>query len=108
MAQATYHDPCHLGRRLGCYEPPRQLLQRAVTQLDELTHHHEAATCCGSGGLLPQTDPPLASAIARERLSEQPANLPLISACPACQSHLGRNGSGQVYDLLEVLDEAMR
>lgn len=108
MAQATYHDPCHLGRRLGCYEPPRQLLQRAVTQLDELTHHHEAATCCGSGGLLPQTDPPLASAIARERLSEQPANLPLISACPACQSHLGRNGSSQVYDLLEVLDEAMR
>jgi len=113
LARASYQDPCHLGRRLGCYEPPRQLLRRAVKKLFEMpgqAHGHEdpsRARCCGSGGLLPKTDPSLARAIAAERLSDaDPQHGPLVTACPACQHHLAKSGGGSVLGLLDILDEA--
>jgi Fe-S oxidoreductase len=112
LPAATYHDPCHLGRRLGLYEPPRQLLRRAVGELRELLSHHAEGGCCGSGGLLPATDPALARAMAVERLSDLPPHPPsgsaeiLISGCPACQHHLSKSGSVKARDLIEVLDEA--
>jgi Fe-S oxidoreductase len=108
LGAASYHDACHLGRRLGIYDPPRQLLQRAVQQLDEFWHHHEDAQCCGSGGLLPVTDRALADAMAAERRRDrdQPVDAPIISGCPACQRHLGGDGAGDVRGLIEVLDAA--
>ncbi|HOX03883.1 MAG TPA: (Fe-S)-binding protein [Candidatus Paceibacterota bacterium] len=47
----TYHDSCCLGRRAGCYEPPRELL-RAIpgVKLVEMTHNRVNAICCGGGG----------------------------------------------------------
>lgn len=111
---ASYHDPCHLGRRLGCYEPPRQLLRRAVAELHELPEHrtHEESRCCGSGGLLPITDPGAAQAMAEERLGDADAQHgPLVSSCPACQHHLAKSGGEAgppVRELLDILDEATR
>lgn len=113
VPSASYHDPCHLGRRLGCYEPPRQLLRRAVTELHELPEHrtHDESRCCGSGGLLPITDPRAAAAMARDRLGDaDKGHGPLVSGCPACQHHLGKSGGegSPVRELLDILDEATR
>jgi len=109
LPRLTYHDPCHLGRRLGCYEPPRQLLARATLQLDEFWHHHEESVCCGSGGLLPLTNRPLADAMATERRHDRDdgaAATPIVSACPACQRHLSRDSGTEIRSLIEVLDAA--
>jgi len=117
LPAATYLDPCHLGRRLGCYEPPRQLLRRAVETLHELPTHHGApeARCCGAGGLLPTTDPALAAEMARERVAELPTSTgPVISGCPACSHHIDKSGaasgqrSSQIHSktLFEILDQA--
>ncbi|HRI54337.1 MAG TPA: (Fe-S)-binding protein, partial [Pseudomonadota bacterium] len=109
LPRLTYHDPCHLGRRLGCYEPPRQLLGRATEQLDEFWHHHEESVCCGSGGLLPLTNRPLADTMAADRRRDRDdsaAAIPIVSACPACQRHLGRDSGTQIRSLIEVLDAA--
>jgi heterodisulfide reductase subunit D len=113
LPAATYLDPCHLGRRLGCYEPPRQLLRRAVVTLHELPTHHGApeARCCGAGGLLPTTEPELAAEMARERVADQPpATGPLISGCPACAHHVDKSGGGLAKGLarglFEILDLA--
>ncbi len=113
LAAVNYHDPCHLGRRLGCYEPPRQLLRRIAGRVCELPNHGEEARCCGAGGLLPLTERALAGAMARDRVgeladSEQP-HAPLVSGCPGCQHHLGRSAPAVgVTDLLSLLDEASR
>lgn len=113
LSAVNYHDPCHLGRRLGCYEPPRQLLRRIAGRICELPNHGEESRCCGAGGLLPLTERALAGAMARDRVgeladSDQP-HAPLVSGCPGCQHHLGRSAPGVgVTDLLALLDEASR
>lgn len=106
---AYYHDPCHLGRRLGgeLCEAPRQLLSRAAREVRELSSSREQTRCCGSGGLLPRTEPAIAEAMAKERLADRPAGTadaatPLVTACPSCAHHLSRSGDG-AHDLIELV-----
>lgn len=48
LVRVTYHDPCHLRRKLGIFREPRQLLQALPgVQYVEM---REANRCCGQGG----------------------------------------------------------
>ncbi len=50
-ATVAYHDNCCVGRRYGCFEPPRALLAAIPgVKLVEMEHHHEDSLCCGGGG----------------------------------------------------------
>jgi len=44
----TYHDPCHLRRKLGIFKEPRDLL--ISTPGLEYVEMREANRCCGQGG----------------------------------------------------------
>ncbi|MBU1208437.1 MAG: (Fe-S)-binding protein [Proteobacteria bacterium] len=46
--RVTYHDPCHLRRKLGIFKEPRNLL-KALPGL-EYVEMSEANRCCGQGG----------------------------------------------------------
>lgn len=47
----TYHDNCCIGRRCGCYDPPRRLLAAVPgVQLAEMERNRGNALCCGGGG----------------------------------------------------------
>jgi Fe-S oxidoreductase len=47
----TYHDSCCLGRRAGCYEEARALLQAIPgVKLVEMVHNRVNSICCGGGG----------------------------------------------------------
>ncbi len=66
----TYHDPCHIGRHAGIYEPPREIL-RAIPGVEfvEMEHHRENGLCCGS--VLSRVGrPPAADAIGALRITE--------------------------------------
>lgn len=131
LKRVSYHDPCHLGRRLGVYDEPRRLLERLTPESDvpsgvgvgtaaaitELGYHHDASRCCGAGGLLPLTEPEIASDMARARLAEvpvvgDPAAAVLVTACPGCQHHLAKStdphgeAGPRVRSLVELLEEA--
>lgn len=111
LRAVNYHDPCHLGRRLGVYDAPRQLLARVADRVCELATSRDQARCCGAGGLLPVTDRALSGAMARDRLGEladsDAPDAPLVSACPGCQSHLaGAGGEQGGRDLIAMLDAA--
>jgi Fe-S oxidoreductase len=112
----TYHDPCHLGRELGIYEPPRQLLKLIPNvDLREFPHNREYADCCGGGGALPKTFPNLAEEITRTRLANTPSNSNsyLVSACPNCKLHFtetqkrAKETKFQIFDLMEILAQVL-
>ena len=69
-AAAFYQDPCYLGRWLGVYEAPRRLAGKAVGELREFSRARNESECSGGGGLLPETMPAAARAIAEHRLAE--------------------------------------
>lgn len=48
VIRVTYHDPCHLRRKLGIFKEPRSLLQ-ALPGV-EYVEMREANRCCGQGG----------------------------------------------------------
>jgi Fe-S oxidoreductase len=103
----VYHDPCHLGRELGVYDQPRQLLKLIPnTQLLEFPHNRDLADCCGGGGALPKTFPALTAEIAQRRLADATDTSAhyLLSACPNCKRHFTEAQSGQGGEILEVLD----
>jgi len=47
---ATFHDPCYLGRHNGVYDPPRDLVTEVGFSLTEPERAREGSFCCGAGG----------------------------------------------------------
>lgn len=84
----TFQDPCRLGRHLGVYDPPRQLLS-ALPGIDlvEMNHHKKSAACC-AGGTWSHCDR-FAKQIQVQRLREARATgaEALVTACPKCRIH---------------------
>ncbi|MCX6152673.1 MAG: heterodisulfide reductase-related iron-sulfur binding cluster [Candidatus Kapabacteria bacterium] len=47
---ATYHDPCYLGRYNGIFDPPRRILKAIGVNLIEMPRNKQNSYCCGAGG----------------------------------------------------------
>ena len=86
----TYQDPCRLGRHLGVYDPPRDLLGSLPgVELVEMRTSRHTAVCC-AGGTWSNCDR-FAKKIQVGRLREARdtgADV-LVTACPKCQIHFG-------------------
>ncbi|MFX1344537.1 MAG: (Fe-S)-binding protein [Promethearchaeota archaeon] len=89
--KVTYHDPCHLGRHMGLYEIPREVIAKMPgVELIEMKRNRNHAWCCGAGGGVKSQFPELALDISKERLKEAieaGANL-LTTSCPFCIGNL--------------------
>ena len=84
----TYHDPCDLGRKSGCYDPPRRVLKGIPgVSLVEMADYGRNALCCGGGGNLETFEPTLVTEVALERISQarQVGAEVLVSACQQCE-----------------------
>lgn len=85
----TYQDPCRLGRYLGVYEAPRDLLAAVPgLGLAEMPRARAEAVCCGSSGWVGCTR--INKSIQKERLKEaaDTGATTLVTACPKCNIHL--------------------
>lgn len=120
-ATVTYHDNCCAGRRCGCYDPPRSLLQLIPgLRLVEMERHHDNALCCGGGGGGMWLDAHIV-AHGGHRLSDerirQAADTGADTLAVSCPYELARfedaakvvglEGSLQVRDIIELLAVAM-
>ncbi len=100
-----WHDNCQLGRGLGQYEEPRELLAHCLgTPALEFTHRRAHAACSGAGALLPISMPDTSRRIAETRISEH-AELGGGKIVTACASSLRRFRSlgAEVLDLATIL-----
>ena len=85
----TYHDPCRLGRHMGVYDTPRDVLAAipGVT-LTEMERNREKAACCGVSAFA--TCDSYAKKMQIERMVEakKTGAAKLLTFCPKCQIHL--------------------
>ncbi len=117
--RVTYHDPCDLGRRLGIFEPPRNILRKIPgVDLVEMARTHLKSRCCGAGGGVSAVDPEMSLSMAKERVQDAldvGATL-LVSACASCKDNL-RKGLNEfpketrkrlkVMDINEIVNKAV-
>jgi len=126
--KATYHDPCHLGRKVEhwllkkeaikpgeIYQPPRNIL-RGIPGLElvEMRRNRANAWCCGAGGGVIDAYPDFALWTARERIEEAKATgaEAMITACPWCKRNFTDalkedKDALKLYDIVELLEQAL-
>lgn len=106
----TFHDPCHLGRYLGKYDLPRNILSLIGCEVVEMKHAKENAMCCGAGGGLINNNPDIAKKIAKERIKEaKEAADVLVTACPLCYLHLKEASENvKVYEISSLILKALK
>jgi len=110
--RVAYHDPCHLGRHMGVYEEPRELIRLVPdVELVEFKYNREKSICCGSGGGVRSVLPELSLEVSRTVLAELPDVDLLVTSCPFCNYNLRQAGKEvkiQVLDLPEFILKAWR
>ena len=112
--KAVYHDPCVLGRGLGIYDAPRELLWASGLTLLEMEDKKASSFCCGHGFLTFELYPELADALASRRLEgalRTGADV-LVTACPACLYGLSKAVKRSarflaISDVVEVIAEVI-
>ncbi|MDR1955106.1 MAG: 4Fe-4S dicluster domain-containing protein [Candidatus Methanoplasma sp.] len=110
-AKVTYHDPCHMGRHMGVFDAPRNVLKKIKgIELVEMTRTKENSRCCGAGGGYKSQYNDMAVNIAAERIrdAEETGAEILVTCCPFCVVNLTQgakqiNSKIQVMDLAEIL-----
>jgi len=113
-AKITYHDPCHLGRHGGVFEPPREVLKAIPgVELVEMPRNRMSSRCCGAGGGYKSAFNDFAVNIAAERVKEAidtGAEI-IATSCPFCVLNLDQGAKKlgadiKVKDISELLLEA--
>ncbi|NVM52677.1 MAG: (Fe-S)-binding protein [Candidatus Helarchaeota archaeon] len=107
----TYHDPCHLGRGMGIYDEPREILSQ-ISSLMEMDHSREEGFCCGAGGGVRVNFPDLSQDVGLLRVDEalQTGAEYLTSACPLCKYQLKKSaniGNLKVVDIVELINQLL-
>lgn len=115
--KATYHDPCHLGRHMGIYDPPRAILN-ALPGIDLIERYatKENTICCGAGGGMRIFESgSLAEQIGRTAIESavKEGAEALVTACPFCEMNLDAasrslNNQIPVYDIIDLVYEALK
>jgi len=116
--EVTYHDPCHIGRYCGVYDPPRSILNALPgVRLKEMERIREWSWCCGAGGGCRTAFPEeIAGFAAVKRLEEayDTGARTLVTACAFCEQNLGENAKKtfswlgiEVRDIMDLVRRAV-
>jgi len=105
---AVYHDPCHLGRHAGIYDPPRALAAALFEKpVGEFPWSRERAFCCGGSGGLAFVDPATAARMAQARVDQAKEGgfEMIVTASEECAAMLSEVGSIPVRTLASLVAE---
>ncbi len=112
----TFQDPCRLGRHLGIYEEPRQVIQQLGLELVEMQRVRGNALCCGTNGWTQCAMTNKAIQVGRLREARATGAGLLVTACIKCQIHLrcamqdhliGHEITIEIKDLATLAAEAL-
>jgi Fe-S oxidoreductase len=103
----TFHDPCHLGRQMGIFDEPREVIKKLGYEISEMELNQKESFCCGGGGGVKSNEPELANRIAKDRIEQakKTGAEVLITCCPLCYLHLKENTKDiEVKELSELFE----
>jgi len=108
----TYHDPCHLRRRMKIYEEPRRLLE--FLPGIEFVEMKQPDRCCGMGGSFNLVYYDLSKKILQRKLDDIETTKAeyVTTSCMGCIIQLrdgvhGRKTKTEVVHLVEILERTM-
>jgi Fe-S oxidoreductase len=112
----TYQDPCRLGRHMGVYEAPREVLAGMGLRVTEMAHNRQSSLCCGTSCWT--SCGAVSKNIQVERLREAKATGAglLVTTCHKCQIHfkcaqsdpaLGEQIGIEIRDLTTLVAERL-
>jgi Fe-S oxidoreductase len=111
LSGISYHDPCQLGRNMGIFDAPRELIKTISGNSPiELFHNRSEAECCGAGSVMNLTNPDVALKTARKRIEnavEENSKI-IVTACHNCKKILAEasenlNAGIKVIDMVELI-----
>jgi len=109
--KVSYHDPCYLGRGLGIYDAPREVLAALDgVELVEMERNRENSFCCGARAVGSYFEN-MPEWTARERMKDFEATGAdvLVTACAYCRDSfravLPDKDKGRVIDITELVNE---
>jgi len=114
--RVTYQDPCRLGRYLGVYDEPRQVMSALGLELAEMEDHRGRALCCGTSAWTHCGATAKSIQVDRLRQARATGAETLVTACAKCQIHfrcamddtrLGDEIRIEVKDLTTLVAEAL-
>lgn len=102
---AVYHDPCHLVYGMGVTKEPREIIAKAGFQLLDAG----TSECCGFGGVFCSSYQGISQSLLQksaDKLLKTKADA-VVTSCPGCLLHLGRNINDRpLLHLVELIEEA--
>ena len=112
----TFHDPCYLGRANKVYEPPRDIIKKLSSEINELKNCKEKGLCCGAGGAQifkeSESGNKEVNIKRTEEIVESDSDIVAVG-CPFCKLMISdgiKNVKSKkelvVYDIAELLDKA--
>ena len=111
LSAVAYHDPCQLGRNMGVFDAPRDLIKTITGSSPiELFHNRGEAECCGAGAVMYLTHPDISTKVAQRRIEsalEEDAKI-VVTSCPNCKNILTKanvslNSDVKVLDIVELI-----
>lgn len=88
-AVVTYHDPCRLGRHMGVFDSPRNVLSKVKgLTLKELVESREDAQCCGVSAWISCNQEAKYMMLDKLEKAMDTNSQTLVTACPKCIAHL--------------------
>lgn len=86
-SKVTYHDSCRLGRHLGIYDSPRELLDEIGLELVEMPNSREKSACCGVNAFANCSE--ISKKLQHDRIVEaiETGAQAMLTFCPKCVVH---------------------
>jgi len=112
----AYHDPCHLGRHLGVFDPPREIIKAlpGITLVERAATRQHTVCCGAGGGMRLFSAGSVAGQIGKEAVlaARDAGAAALVTACPFCEMNLEAAGKQldpplPVYDIVDLVAQAL-
>jgi Fe-S oxidoreductase len=114
--KVTFQDSCRMGRHLGIYDPPRELLKSLGAELIEMENTREKSVCCGVSAFATCDDASKKMQINRMIEAKKTEADMLVTSCPKCLIHLNCSVANEIpversevdipiKDLMQVVGE---